>query len=58
MSWKKLLADKRVTQLRSSKAEMDNLRSIATRSMKDMIVPGCRQTRDSLWRTMLPVRFH
>jgi hypothetical protein len=33
MSWKKLLADKRVTRVPPSKAELDNLRSIVTRSI-------------------------
>src|ERR1700676_4363660 len=40
MSWKKLLADKRVTLIRPSKAELNNLRSIVTRSMKDVTAPG------------------
>ena len=40
MSWKKLLADKRVTRVPSSRAELDNLRSIVTRSMKDVTAPG------------------
>jgi len=40
MSWKKLLADKRVTPVPPSKAELDNLRSIVTRSMKDVTAPG------------------
>ncbi|MDP9173159.1 MAG: hypothetical protein M3O30_04740 [Planctomycetota bacterium] len=40
MSWAKLLADKRVTRVRPSKAELDNLRSIVTRSLKDVAAPG------------------
>ena len=40
MSWAKLLADKRVTRSRPSKAELDNLRSIVTRSLKDVTAPG------------------
>ena len=40
MTWKKLLADKRVTRVTPSKAELDNLRSIVTRSMKDATAPG------------------
>src|SRR5215831_13354274 len=40
MSWKKLLADRRVTRVPPSKAELDSLRSIVTRSMKDVTVPG------------------
>jgi hypothetical protein len=35
MSWAKLLGDKRVAALPSSKAELDNLRSIVTRSLQD-----------------------
>ena len=35
MSWKKLLADNRVTALPPNKAELDNLRSIVARSLKD-----------------------
>lgn len=40
MSWKKLLADRRVTRVPPSKAELDNLRSMVTRSMKDVAAPG------------------
>jgi len=36
MSWAKLLADKRVTANPPSKAELDDLRSIVTRSLKDV----------------------
>lgn len=35
MSWAKLLADRRVTKLPPSKAELDNLRSIVARSLRD-----------------------
>jgi len=35
MSWPKLLADKRVSSEPSSKVELDNLRSIIKRSLKD-----------------------
>jgi len=35
MSWGKLLGDRRVTALPASKAELDNLRSIVARSLKD-----------------------
>ena len=40
MSWKKLLADKRVTKEASSKTELDNLRSIVTRSLKVVAAKG------------------
>jgi len=40
MSWAKLLADKRVIRVRPSKAELDNLRSIVTRSLKDVTAAG------------------
>src|SRR5580704_11916309 len=40
MSWAKLLAAKRVTALPSSKAELDNLRSIVARSLKDVESAG------------------
>jgi hypothetical protein len=40
MSWAKLLADKRVTALPSSKAEIDNLRTILARSLKDVEAAG------------------
>jgi hypothetical protein len=40
MSWAKLLADKRVTALPSSKVELDNLRSIVARSLKDVESAG------------------
>ena len=40
MNWQKLLADKRVTALPPSKAELDNLRSIVNRSLKDVATPG------------------
>src|SRR5580700_1053841 len=36
MSWAKLLGDNRVTALPPSKAELDNLRSIVARSLKDV----------------------
>jgi len=40
MSWVKLLADNRVTVLPPSKAELDNLRSIVARSLKDVESAG------------------
>ena len=40
MSWAKLLADKRVTALPPSKAELQCLRSIVARSLKDVTAPG------------------
>jgi hypothetical protein len=40
MSWTQLLADKRVTGEPPSKQELDNLRSIVTRSLNDVTAPG------------------
>src|SRR5271155_4538813 len=40
MSWAKLLADKRITRVRPTKAELDNLRSIVIRSLKDVTAAG------------------
>jgi hypothetical protein len=40
MTWKKLLADNRVTQTPANKSELDNLRSIVTRSLNDVAAPG------------------
>jgi hypothetical protein len=40
MSWSKLLSDNRVTVLPTSKAELDNLRSIVARSLKDVAAAG------------------
>jgi len=40
MSWGKLLRDRSVTIELSSKAELDNLRSIVTRSLKDVLAEG------------------
>jgi hypothetical protein len=40
MSWAKLVADNRVTALPPSRAELDNLRSIVARSLKDVSAPG------------------
>src|ERR1700683_4308407 len=40
MSWAKLLAANRVTVLPPSKAELDNLRSIVARSLKDVESAG------------------
>jgi len=40
MSWAKLLADNRVTTLAPNKAELDNLRSIIARSLKDVTASG------------------
>ena len=40
MRWAKLLADNRVTALPPSKAELDNLRSIVARSLKDVTAAG------------------
>jgi hypothetical protein len=39
MTWKKLLANNNVTREPPSKAELDNLRSIVARSMKDVTAP-------------------
>ena len=40
MSWAKLLADNRVTALPPSRTELDNLRSIVARSLKDVTAAG------------------
>lgn len=40
MTWAKLLADNRVTALPPNKAELDNLRSIVARSLKDVTAAG------------------
>src|SRR5277367_89308 len=40
MSWAKLLANNRVTAVPPSKAELDNLRSIVSRSLKDVTAAG------------------
>ncbi len=40
MRWAKLLADNRVTTLPPNKAELENLRSIVVRSLKDAESPG------------------
>ena len=40
MSWTNLLASNRVTALPPSKAELENLRSIAGRSLKDAVAAG------------------
>jgi hypothetical protein len=40
MSWSKLPADHRVTALPASKAELDNLRSIVARSLRDVESAG------------------
>ncbi len=40
MNWARLPADGRVTALPPSKAELDNLRSIVTRSLKDVTAVG------------------
>ncbi len=40
MSWAKLLSDNRVTAIPPSKAELDNLRSIVKRGLKDVTAAG------------------
>jgi hypothetical protein len=40
MSWAKLLADNRVKREPPNKTELDNLRSIVTRSLKDVTAAG------------------
>lgn len=40
MSWARLLADNRVTVLPPDKAELDNLRSIVARRLKDVTAAG------------------
>ncbi len=40
MTWVELLADKRVKAEPTSKVELDNLRSIVTRSLADVAAPG------------------
>lgn len=40
MSWVKLQADNKVTRIRPAKTELDNLRSIVTRSLKDVAATG------------------
>lgn len=40
MPWAQLLANNTVSALAPMKAELDNLRSIVARSLKDVAVPG------------------
>lgn len=40
MSWAKLLADKAVAPLPPTKQELDNLRTIVARSLRDVLAPG------------------
>jgi hypothetical protein len=40
MTWAKLLADNTVTAIPPTKGELDNLRSIVTRSLNDVTAPG------------------
>jgi hypothetical protein len=40
MTWQKLLGENRVTATPTSKSEIDNLRSIVTRSLSDVLVQG------------------
>lgn len=40
MSWRTLLDDRAVTALAPEKEELDNLRSIVARSLRDVAVPG------------------
>jgi hypothetical protein len=40
MSWAQLLSDNRATAIPPSKAELDNLRSIVTRNLKDVTATG------------------
>ena len=40
MTWAKLLTENRVTRIPPTKAELDNLRSIVTRSLKDVTATG------------------
>jgi hypothetical protein len=40
MTWAKLLANNTVTALSPTKNELDSLRSIVARSLKDVVVPG------------------
>jgi hypothetical protein len=40
MTWAKLLANNNVTRQPTAKKELDNLRSIVSRSLKDVTAPG------------------
>ena len=40
MSWAKLLADRAVAPVAPNRVELDNLRSIVSRSLKDVTAPG------------------
>ena len=40
MTWAKLLANNNVTRQPAAKKELDNLRSIVSRSLKDVTAPG------------------
>jgi len=40
MTWAKLLASNNVTRQPAAKKELDNLRSIVSRSLKDSTAPG------------------
>ncbi|MBI2824425.1 MAG: hypothetical protein HYX69_07045 [Planctomycetia bacterium] len=52
MSWATLLSNNRVTAEPPSKAELDSLRSIVMRSLKDVTAAGLSADADLCWRTM------
>jgi hypothetical protein len=48
VTWTDLLNDKRVSQLPTSKGEIDNLRSIVARNLANVAVPGLTAAAE-LW---------
>jgi hypothetical protein len=58
MSWEKLLADRAVTPLLATKQELDNLRSIVTRSLSDVTASGLSAVRALSSRTTRREPYH
>ena len=58
MSWEKLLADRSVNPLPATKQELDNLRSIVTRSLSDVTASGSRSMRALSSRTTRREPYH
>jgi hypothetical protein len=51
MTWSKLLANKTVTAIPPAKGELDNLRSIVTRSLNDVAAAGLSADARFSWPT-------
>ncbi len=56
LTWSELESQRRVAKEPTAKSEIDELRALADRNLRDAALPGYRPTAGSAWPTTRPAR--